>query len=438
LKQFVGSLYGQVLIGLVAGVLVGHFLPASADFLKPLGDVFIRAIKMVIGPIVLCTVVVGIAKLGDARTIGRLGGKTLIYFEVVTTIALLLGLAVANIFRPGDGMNVDPATLDPTRVEQYAKTAGANPSFIEFLVNLVPANVVDGLARGDIIHILVFAILLGFALAAMGEKARPLISGLDVMGHALLRIVGFVMRLAPLAAFGAMAFTIGKYGIDSLGPLFKLILCLYGAALFFVLAVLWPICHFGGRISLWKLIRYFKEELLITLGTASSEAVMPRMLEKLEKLGCAKPVVGLVIPTGYSFNLDGTSIYLTMAPLFIAQALNIDLSWQQQLAMLGLLLFTSKGIAGVAGASLVIMAATLQASEVLPVAGLALILGIDRIQNEVRSVVNLIGNAVATVVMARSENAFDADRARRILDGHVDVEAMLESGEETPLPEKSA
>jgi aerobic C4-dicarboxylate transport protein len=435
--KFSKSLYGQVLIGLVAGVLVGHFFPQTADYLKPLGDVFIRAIKMVIGPIILFTVVVGIARVGDAKKIGRLGAKSLIYFELITAIVLAIGLIVGNLVRPGDGINADPATLDPSKVEQYAKAGTAHPSVIDFFVGLVPSNAAEAFVKGDIIHILVFAILLGFALASMGKRAEPLIRAFDDLGHALLRIVGFVMHLAPFAAFGAMAFTIGKYGIDTLGQLALLIACLYGAAIFFILAVLWPICRFAGGVSMWKLIRYFREELLITLGTASSEAVLPRMLEKLQVLGASKSVVGLVIPAGYSFNLAGSTLYMTLAPLFIAQALNIELSWQQQATMFGLLLFTSKGIAGVAGASMVVLASTLQATEVLPVAALALVLGIDRIQNEIRSVTNLIGNAVATIVMARSEKEFDMIRAERVLNGEIDVEPLLETGEEMPLPAKS-
>ncbi|MDB5451560.1 MAG: C4-dicarboxylate transporter, partial [Caulobacteraceae bacterium] len=317
---------------------------------------------------------------------------------------------------------------------QYAKGTTAHPSLIDFLVGLVPNNAAEAFVRVDIIHILVFAILLGFALSSMGARAEKLIDSFDDLGHALLRIVGFVMHLAPLAAFGAMAFTIGKYGIETLGQLFKLVLCLYGAALFFIVAVIWPICRFWGGISLLKLIRFFREELLITLGTASSEAVLPRMLEKLQVLGCGKSTVGLVVPAGYSFNLAGSTLYMTLAPLFIAQALNIHLGWREQLTMFTLLLFTSKGIAGVAGASMVVLATTLEASSVLPVAGLALVLGIDRIQNEIRSVTNLIGNAVATVVLARSEKDFDIVRARQILDGRMDVESLLETGEELPLP----
>ena len=444
MRKFFGSLYVQVLIGLVTGIATGAvinaFYPAAADYLKPLGDLFVRLIKMIIGPIILCTVVVGIARAGSARTVGRLGGKALIYFEVVTTIALGIGLAVGHIFKPGAGLNIDPASLDPAAAAQYVKTAPAAPThwlkaLLDFFVNLTPSNMVDSFAKGEIVQILVFAVLLGMALTTMGKRAEKLIDLFDDLGHALLRIIGFVMRLAPIAAFGAMAFTIGKFGLGSLQQLALLIACLYGACAIFIFLVLWPICAFWGRVSLWKLVKYLREELFITLGTASSEAVLPRMLEKMQRLGCDKQVVGLVIPAGYSFNLAGSTLYMPLATLFIAQALNIDLSFQTQVAMFAALMITSKGIAGVAGASMAVLVTTLQSTEVLPVAGLTLVLGVDRIQNEVRSLTNLIGNAIATVVLARSENAFDAECARRVLNGEIDVEHTLDSSEDLPFPE---
>jgi aerobic C4-dicarboxylate transport protein len=445
-RRFFGSLYVQVLIGLGAGIVTGAVInawyPQAADYLKPLGDLFVRLIKMIIGPIILCTVVVGIARAGSAKTVGRLGGKALIYFEVVTTIALGIGLAVGHIFKPGVGLNVDPATLDPAAAANYVKTAPAAPdgsswlkALLDFFVNMTPSNIVDSFAKGEIVQILVFAVLLGMALTTMGKRAEKVIDLFDDLGHALLRIIGFVMRIAPIAAFGAMAFTIGKFGLGSLQQLGLLIACLYGACAIFIFLVLWPICAFWGRISLWKLVKYLREELFITLGTASSEAVLPRMLEKMQKLGCDKQVVGLVIPAGYSFNLAGSTLYMPLATLFIAQALNIELSLETQVAMFAALMITSKGIAGVAGASMAVLVTTLQSTEVLPVAGLTLVLGIDRIQNEVRSLTNLIGNAIATVVMARSEKAFDEVRARAVLNGQVDVEHSLESGEDLPLPE---
>ena len=363
---------------MIAGVAVGYFFPHSADALKPLGDVFIKAIRMVIGPIVLCTIVVGIAHVGSAAKVGRLGIKALLLFEVLTTFAMIIGLVVANTFKPGAGLNANLASLDVSAVAQYTKDKPAH-SLIEFIINMIPGNIVQSFAEGDLIHILVFSILLGLAVSGMGAAGRKLTDSIENLGHALLRIVGFIMKLAPLAAFGAMAFTIGKYGIGTLEQLGKLIACLYLTCAVFVGLVLWALARFGGGISVWKLIRYFKEELLITLGTASSEAVMPRMLVKLENLGCSKAVVGLVIPAGYSFNLTGTSIYLTMAILFIGQALN--------------------------------------ATHVFPVEAMALILGIDRFQNEIRAATNLVGNAVSTIVLARSEGEFDAERAKRVLNG---------------------
>ena len=410
------SLYVQVLIGMAAGVAVGFLFPQSADMLKPLGDVFVKAIRMVIGPVVLCTIVVGIAHVGSARKVGRLGLRALVLFEVLTTLAMIIGLVVANVFKPGAGLNADLASLDVSGVAQYTKAEPAK-SLMEFFVNLIPGNIVDSFAKGDLIHILVFAILLGFAVSGMGESGVKLTETIERVGHAMLRIVGFVMKLAPLAAFGAMAFTIGKYGIDSLIQLGKLIACLYLTCLVFVGVILAGLSWFGGRVNLWKLIKYFKEEILVTLGTASSEAVMPRMLVKLENLGCSKAVVGLVIPAGYSFNLTGTSIYLTMAILFIGQALNMPLPLSQQISVLLVLLFASKGIAGVAGASLVVLAATLSATQVFPVEAMALILGIDRFQNEIRAATNLVGNAVSTIVLARSEGEFDAARAAKVLNG---------------------
>ncbi len=414
------SLYVQVLLGMIAGVAVGYFFPQSADALKPLGDVFIKAIRMVIGPIVLCTIVVGIAHAGSAAKVGRLGVKALVLFEVLTTFAMIIGLIVANTFKPGVGINADLASLDVSAVEQYTKAKPAH-SLIEFIINMIPGNIVQSFADGDLIHILVFSILLGLAVAGMGASGRKLTDSIETLGHALLRIVGFVMKLAPLAAFGAMAFTIGKYGIETLEQLGKLIACLYLTCAVFVGVVLWALARFGGGISVWKLIRYFKEELLITLGTASSEAVLPRMLEKLENLGCSKAVVGLVIPAGYSFNLTGTSIYLTMAILFMGQALNMPLSVADQISILLVLLFASKGIAGVAGASLVVLAATLSATRIFPVEAMALILGIDRFQNEIRAATNLVGNAVSTIVLARSEGEFDLERATRVLNGETVV-----------------
>jgi len=432
-KAFMGSLFGQIVVGFVAGVVVGHFLPQTGPYLKPLGDLFIRAVQMVIGPIILCTVVVGIARAGGSGQIGRVGGKALIYFFAMTAVALSFGLAAGNIFRPGDGLHADPLALDSSRIAQYEKTAEETPGIIEFLVGLVPNNIVQALATGNIIQVLVFAVLLGLAMAAMGQRVARVIDGLDAIGDALLRIVGFVMRLAPLAAFGAMAFAISEFGIAALDQMAKVIACLFGAAILYVLVILWPVCAIGARLNFWKLMAYVREEIVITIGTVSSAAVLPRLLEKMERLGVARPVVGLVLPASFSFNLAGSAIYLALAPLFIAQALDIQFGWREQATMFFLLMFTSKAVAPVAGSSMVVILASLQASEVLPVAGLALILGIDRIQNEARATVNMMGNVVATAVLARTENAIDLERARRVLDGEIDVEAALEREEEEAL-----
>jgi aerobic C4-dicarboxylate transport protein len=411
------GLYLQVLFGLATGVAVGHFVPQVAVALKPLGDVFISAIKMVISPIVLCTVAVGIARAGDARKVGRLGGKAVLYFEVVSTLALLLGWLVGDTVRPGAGFGAAPALPDATELAGLARPHAPH-SALEFLTSLVPDNAVGALARGDLLHVLVFAVLMGFALLAMGERRSGLVQALADFAECLLRVVGFVMVLAPLAAFGAMAFTVGTYGIGSVANLGKLVGCLYLSSAAFVALVLGPVARYLGGVGLWPLIKYIRAELFITLGTASSEVVLPRLMEKLERLGCSRSVVGMVLPAGYSFNLDGTSIYLTLAALFIAQALGIELTLAQQATLFGILLFTSKGIAGVSGAALVVLVATLSATDFMPVAGVGLILGIDRIQSEIRAVTNVIGNVVATIVLARSEHEFDLEKARDILAGN--------------------
>lgn len=423
MMRFLKSLGGQLLIGMVAGVLLGHFVPDLAVKMKPLGDIFLRAIKMIISPLVLCVVTIGVARVGGGKRFGRIGGKALIYFQIMTTLALLLGLLVGNVFKPGVGINADPAALDPAAVAQYQKAA--SPSTLsEFLVNLLPNNIFDALAKGEVLQILAFAILFGLALQAMGSKMSRLADVIDDAGHALIKLVGIVMLIAPVAAFGAMAFAVGSYGLDTLGSLFKLFLCLYLASLVFVLLVYWPVCWFLCGLNPLKLIKYFREEILIVLAAASSETVLPRVLDKLEKLGCSRTAVGLVVPAAYSFNLAGSCIYMTLAPLFIAQALNIHLSFEQQLAMFTLLLVTSKGMAGIGGAALVVIATSLAATGVIPVAGMALLLGIERIQNEVRTLLNMMGNVLAGIVIARSEQEFDLERARLVLDGaiHPDLE----------------
>jgi aerobic C4-dicarboxylate transport protein len=421
-KPFYTTLYFKVLLGLVLGVVVGFVKPDIGVELKPLGDGFINLIKMIITPVIFCTVAVGIAGMESLKTVGRVGGKTLLYFEVVTTLALIIGLVVVNLIQPGAGINADPATLDAGK---YA--AAKAQTTMEFLMGIIPNSVVGAFAQGNLLQVLLFSVLFGVSLSAMGEKGKPILATLERFGHALLGVVNIVMKLAPIGAFGAIAFTIGKYGIGTLAQLGKLVACLYLTSGLFIVVVLGLISWFSG-ISLWRLVCYIKEEIFIVLGTASTESVLPRMMEKLEALGCRKSIVGLVLPTGYSFNLDGAAIYLTMASMFIAQAMNIDLSLGQQLGLLAILLLTSKGGAGVAGAALIALAATLSATSIIPVAGMALVIGIDRILNEVRAVTNLIGNCVATVAIARWEGAFDRERAEAVLSGRLSVEECLEEG----------
>ncbi|MBK7397842.1 MAG: dicarboxylate/amino acid:cation symporter [Myxococcales bacterium] len=409
-------LYLQVLAAIVLGVLVGHFFPATGAKLKPLGDVFVRLIKMIIAPLVFCTVVVGIAGATDMKKAGRVGLKAILYFEAISTLALIIGLVVVNLVRPGLGIHAKAAELDAKSVEQYAQAAKQH-SLAEFFSDIVPNNVVESLARGEILQILFFAVLFGIALANAGPKARGFVVTLEHASHGLFGVVALVMRVAPIGAFGAMAFTIGKHGLHTLVSLGKLMACFYATCFAFVLVVLATVSWFTARISIFAFLRYIKEELAIVLGTSSSESVLPQMMAKLEHLGCEKQVVRLVIPTGYSFNLDGTSIYLTMAVMFVAQAMDIPLTLGQQLTLLGVLLLTSKGAAGVTGSGFITLAATLSSVGTVPVAGLAMILGIDRFMSEARALTNLVGNGVATLAVSRWEGALDLDRAHKVLAG---------------------
>jgi len=420
-QPFYTRLYFQVVTGIVLGVLLGHFWPETGAEMRPLGDGFIKLIKMMIAPIIFCTVVVGLAKMGDMKEVGRVGLKALIYFEVVSTLALIVGLVVVNVLKPGAGINADPATLNATSVSAYASTAQSLTT-TQFLLNIIPTTIVDAFARGEILQVLLFSVFFGLALLGFGEKGKGLISFLDQLGHVLFGIIGMIMRFAPIGAFGAMAFTIGEYGIGTLFSLGKLMAGVYLTCLLFVFVVLGSIARWAG-FSLWKLLKYIKEEILIVLGTSSSETVLPRMMAKFEHLGCSKPVVGLVIPTGYSFNLDGTSIYMTMAAVFVAQATNTNLSVGQQLGILGVLLLTSKGAAGVTGSGFITLAATLSAIPTIPVAGLALLIGVDRFMSEARAITNLIGNAVAVVFVSKWDNALDSRRMHRILNGESVLEA---------------
>lgn len=411
------SLYVQVLIAIVLGILVGFLFPSFGEGLKPLGDGFIKLIKMLIAPIIFATVVSGIAQMRDTKKVGRVGGKALIYFEVVTTFALVIGLVVANILKPGHGMNVNPATLDTSAISKYTQAAGEQ-SVADFLLHIIPNTLVSAFTEGDLLQVLLISVLFGFALTRLGALGQKVLAGIEAVNSAVFVILGFVMRLAPIGAFGAMAFTIGKYGVGTLAQLAYLMVAFYATCLLFVFVVLGLIARFAG-FSILKFIRFIKEELLLVLGTSSSESALPRLITKLEYAGANRSVVGLVVPAGYSFNLDGTSIYLTMATLFIAQATNTHLSLGQQLGILGVLLLTSKGAAGVTGSGFITLAATLSAVGHVPVAGLALILGIDRFMSEARALTNFVGNGVATLVIARSEKALDTNRLRRVLDGEV-------------------
>ncbi|CAG9172887.1 dicarboxylate/amino acid:cation symporter [Cupriavidus pampae] len=420
-KPLYKSLYAQVITAIIIGVILGHFYPQTGEAMKPLGDGFIKLIKMVIAPIIFCTVVVGIAGMEDMKKVGKTGGLALLYFEIVSTIALLVGLLIINIVRPGAGMNVDVSTLDTKAVAAYTGP-GKMQGTVDFLMHVIPNTVVDAFAKGEILQVLLFAVMFGFALHKFGGRGTLVFDFIEKLSHVLFTIVGYIMKIAPIGAFGAMAFTIGKYGVSSLLQLGQLMATFYATCLLFIFVVLGTIARVHG-FSIWKFIKYIKEELLIVLGTSSSESVLPRMMAKMENLGARKSVVGLVIPTGYSFNLDGTAIYLTMAAVFIAQATNTDMSMTQQITLLVVLLLTSKGAAGVTGSGFIVLAATLSAVGHVPVAGLALILGIDRFMSEARALTNLIGNGVATVVVAKWTGDLDMERLHRRLDAETDAEA---------------
>ena len=416
-KPFYKVLYVQVLFAIACGVLLGYFEPKLGVDLKPLGDGFIKLVKMIIAPVIFCTVVHGIAGMQDMKKVGRVGGKALLYFELVSTLALVIGLLVANIAKPGAGFNADLSTLDTKAIAGYTAKAQAQ-STVDFVLNVIPSTFIDAFAKGDILQVLLIAILFGFSLAAMGDKGKPVFDFVEQVSHVLFGIVNSVMKLAPLGAFGAMAFTIGKYGVGSLVPMAKLMGAFYLTCALFVFVVLGAIARYSG-FSIVRFIKYIREELLIVLGTSSSESALPKLMAKLEKMGCARSVVGLVVPTGYSFNLDGTNIYMTMAALFIAQATNTELTLMQELTIVGVAMLTSKGASGITGAGFITLASTLAVVPSIPVAGMALILGIDRFMSEARALTNIIGNAVATVVVSRSENELDMERMRQALAGEL-------------------
>src|SRR6266478_272922 len=414
------KLYVQVLVAIAIGILLGHFYPSLGVEMKPLSDGFITLIRAVVPPIIFVTVAVGIAKMGDMRRVGVVGVRAIIYFEVVSTLALFIGLAVGNLLQPGAGLHIDPAQLDEKAIVGYV-TSAKSLTIVDFLMRMIPSNLVGAVAQGDILPVLVIAILFGFALCLIGERGQRLASVIDDFIHALFAVVRIVMYVAPLAAFGAMAFTIGKFGFGMLGSLGWLLGCVYLTSILFVLIVFGLVARIFD-LRVWKIIRYFKDELLIAFSATSGEAMIPRSIVKLERMGCSEETVGLVLPTGFSFNTDGTAIYMTMAVLFIAQATDIELTLGQQLTMLFVMLFTSKGAAGVAGAGFVALAATMPALGILPVGGLALLLGVERFMSEIRAVTNLFSNIFATVVVARWMGELDDDRLRLVLDGDPDAD----------------
>jgi aerobic C4-dicarboxylate transport protein len=420
-KTIFKSLYFQVIVAIIIGVSLGHFYPETGAEMKPLGDGFIKLIKMIIAPIIFCTIVVGIAGMEDMKKVGKTGGLAVLYFEIVSSIALVIGLVIVNVWQPGVGMNVDAATLDTKGIAKYAQP-GQMQSTTDFLMNIIPSSVVDAFAKGDMLQVLFFSVLFGYAMHSFGERGKPVFELIEKLSHVLFGIVGVIMKVAPIGAFGAMAYTIGKHGVGSLAQLANLMGAFYLTCVIFIVGVLGSIAAFHG-FSIFKLIKYIKEELFLVLGTSSSESALPRLMAKMENAGAQKSVVGLVVPTGYSFNLDGTSIYLTMAAVFIAQATNTPLDLTHQITLLAILLLTSKGAAGVTGSGFIVLAATLSAVGTVPVAGLALILGIDRFMSEARALTNFIGNSVATLVVAKWCNALDSDRLKAVLNNETPDEA---------------
>jgi aerobic C4-dicarboxylate transport protein len=431
--KYLSRLYVQVLLGIIAGILVGHLYPVTGAQLKPLGDLFIKLIRMSLAPIIFASVVVGIARMNDLHEAGRVGVKAILYFEVASTIALAIGLLVVDVIKPGSGMNIDPAHIDSSAIATYTHAAQQHGT-LDFFMSIVPNSIVGAFANGEMLPVIFFSVLFAIALAKLGPRTAPLVDMLDMFLQGMFGVVRIVMYVAPIGAFGGMAFTVGRYGIGTLASFGQLMFCLYLTSVVFVVVVLGAAMRLCG-LSLWKFLRYIKDEILITLGTASTEAVLPQMLIKMEKLGCSRPVVGMVLPTGYTFNADGTAIYLTMATLFIAQAMNIHLTLWDQLLVMSVLLLTSKGSAGVAGAGFVALAATLSTMHKVPVAGLVLLLGVDRFLNEARAVTNLIGNGVATIVVARWEGALDMTTARAVLNRDIDngIDALTPTAQDENL-----
>jgi aerobic C4-dicarboxylate transport protein len=411
MRRIHNNLTFQVLVAISLGVLLGLFAPGTAKAMKPVGDTFINLVKMIITPVIFLTIVLGIANMSDLRKVGRVGGKALLYFEIVTTFALAIGLFIVNVTKPGAGLDV--SSLAKGDISKYAE-AGKGLTFVDFVTHIIPSSVVGAFANGEVIQVVFFAVLFGVSLAYLGEKGRPLTEMLDRLSLVFFRIVALVMKVAPIGAFGSMAYTVGTFGVKSLLPLGRLMLDVYLTMAIFIFVVLNLILRRYG-FSLWEYLKFIREEIVLVLGTSSSEPALPRMLDKMERYGCARSVVGLVIPAGYSFNLDGTSIYLSMATIFIAQAFQVHLGIFEQLSVLGVLMLTSKGAAGVTGSGFIVLASTLTAMRVVPVEGVAILLGVDRFMSEARAITNLIGNGAATLVVARSENAFDeAARVRAV------------------------
>ncbi|GAA1113948.1 C4-dicarboxylate transporter DctA [Nocardiopsis composta] len=414
-KRFYRSLFFQVIVAVIAGVLIGHLWPAIGEALRPLGDGFIRLIKMAIAPLIFCVIVTGIAKVGDLRSVGRIGVKALVYFQVVTAFALVYGMVVANVVRPGAGFAVDPAQLDASAIDEV--TQGEElPGAAQFLMDVIPESLVSAFAENALLQVLFFSVFFALALASMGERGRPVLDLIERVNEAIFVIIGWIMRIAPVGAFGAMAFVVGAYGLESLSSFGMLVLACYGAAVLF-LFVLALIAKVFAGVNLWKFLRYTKDEFALAIGAASSEAVMPRIMQKLTAAGCSKATTGLVIPTGYSFNLDGAAIYLSIAGIFLAQAFGVDMTMTDQLMMVLILLLTSKGMAGVPGSAFLALSATATALGAFPAAGVALLLGADRLMDTMRVSINLLGNCVATFVVARWEGQLDMDRMRAALDG---------------------
>lgn len=421
--RFYEVLYVQVIFAIIVGILLGYFFPEFGESLKPLGDAFIKLVKMIIAPVIFLTVVTGIAGMNDMKSVGRVAGKAMLYFLLFSTLALVIGMVIANIIQPGAGLNIDPSTLQSAKVSEYVSKAQES-SVIAFFMNIIPTTVLSPLTEGNILQVLFVSVLFGISLASVGERGKPITDLLQVAAAPMFKLVSIVMKVAPIGALGAMAFTIGKYGLHSISNLMLLIVTFYITSILFVLLILGAVARYNG-FSIVGLIRYIKDELWLVLGTSSSEAALPNLMQKMEAAGCKKSVVGLVVPTGYSFNLDGTNIYMTMAALFIAQATNTDLTIGQQITLLLVAMLSSKGAAGVTGAGFITLAATLSVVPGLPVEGMAIILGIDRFMSECRALTNFIGNACATIVVARWENALDKEQLGKAMRGELVVKTEM-------------